>query len=71
MSDTPEDKLNKASEDANALAGIFANLKEEMKELSKAIGDSLDPLAGVNKSMSAQITASKTLLSLSKESLLG
>ena len=70
MSDTPEDKLNKASEDANALAGIFANLKEEMKELSKAIGDSLDPLAGVNKSMSAQITASKTLLSLSKESLL-
>ena len=70
MSDTPEDSLNKASEEANALAGIFSNLKTEMKNLSKAMGDSLNPLAGINQSMSAQIKSSKTLLSLSKSNLL-
>jgi len=69
MADNPEDKINKAKEDANALAGVFKQIKEEMRDLSKAMGDSLDPLAGINQNMSAQIKAAQVLNSLSKDDL--
>jgi hypothetical protein len=70
MADTPEDSIKKSQEEANVLAGIFGNMKKEMKDLSKSFEDSLNPLAGINQSMAAQINAAKTLNKLTKSDLL-